>query len=90
MGKLWRLHDDFKEAIGLSLAHMVLQGLPEDRELAVGLEPAEGLLGVQHTCGGPPERHLAIAAAPDGAADLSNGSEGVLDDVGAGARWFVD
>ncbi len=86
MGRLCRLPDGFKGAIGLSLAHMVLQGLPEDRELAVGLEPAEGLLGLQHTRCGPPQRHLGIAPAPDVAADLSDRAQRVLDDVGAGER----
>ena len=65
---------------------MLVQSVAEDGQLPVGLEPAEGLLGLQHTRGGPPERHLAIAPAPDVAADLSDRSERVLDDVGAGER----
>ncbi len=65
---------------------VVLQGLSQDWQQTIGLEATEGLLRLQHAGGGPPEGHLGMAPALDIAGDLSDGSQRVLDDIGAGER----
>lgn len=62
------------------------EGAAENRQRPVGLEPSAGLLSLDHSGGGPAERHLGIAPSFDVARDLTNGPERVLDDVGAGER----
>ncbi len=67
--RLCCLHDGCNGAVGLSLSHVVLQGAAEDGQLAVGLEAAEGLLGLQQAGGGPSERHLGMPPTLDVALD---------------------
>ncbi len=86
MIRLCGLHDGFNGAVGLSLSHVVLQGIAEYGELPVGLEAAEAFLGFHHAGGGPAQGHLGVAPSLDVAADLSDRSQRVFNEIGAGER----
>ena len=65
---------------------MVLKGGLEHRQMLVGLEAPEALLGFQHARGSPAQSHLCIPPALHIPANLANDAVHALDDVGAGQR----
>ena len=65
---------------------MAQQGGLQDRGLAVSLQTAEGLLGLQHRGACPAQGHPHIAPALDVAADLPEHRHQALDGIGATQR----
>src|SRR5215204_3416691 len=57
------------------------EGGAQRRELALGLQPAEALGGLEHGGGGPAQRHGGVAPALHVAADAPHRAHDVLDDV---------
>jgi hypothetical protein len=68
---------------------MVLQGGLEHRQMLVGFEAPEALLGFQHARRSPAQSHLRIPPALHIPAHLANDAVHALDDVGAGHQRAI-
>jgi hypothetical protein len=68
------------------LGTMVLKGGLEHRQMLVGLEAPETLLGFMHARGSRAQTHLRVPPALHIPAHLANDAVHALDDVGAGQR----
>ena len=73
-------------SVGPDLRTMGDEGGAQCRKLALRLQPAEALGGLEHGGSSPAQRHRGVAPALDVAADPADRAHDVLDDVGAGQR----